>query len=320
MYHYVRPMPDPDFPYLKACALDRFIKQLDYLQENYRVVSWPDAHAYLTGKASLPERACLLTFDDGLRDCFLHVYPLLRARGISGLFFPMARRSEEGLAAVQTLQLVANRYSDPAEFREMIFAKLSPPEGTAFEGYCRRVEDESPPDRFGEVALRTMRRVINTYMFRELGPVLDEICRERIGEPKELGRAFYLGDADVREMATGGMYFGGHGVTHHRMTRLTEEELRKELRASREYLATYAKEPFAFSYPYGDYNDSVMEAVERAGFVCAFADRSEGLAPYINFGNSIMAAVGGSRSCITGLAGSRFALPRVDTIHVPPRG
>lgn len=295
MYHYVRPMPDTDFPYLKACALDRFVAQLDYLQENYRIVSWSDVHKYLEGKASLPERALLLTFDDGLRDCFLHVYPLLRGRGISGLFFPMARRQDAGLAAVQTLQLIANRYSDPAEFREIIFAELSPAERAVFEGYCKRVEEESPPDRFGEQALRIMRRVINTYMFRELGPVLDEICRERIGEPKELGCAFYLGDADIREMVQGGMYFGGHGVTHHRLTRLTEEELRKELRASREYLAAYDKEPFAFSYPYGDYNDSVITAVERAGFACAFADRSEEL------------------------AGSRFALPRVDTIHLPPK-
>lgn len=295
MYHYVRPMPDPDFPYLKACTVDRFIAQLDYLQENYRIVSWPDVYAYLEGKASLPERACLLTFDDGLHDCFLHVYPVLHKRGLSGLFFPMARRPEEGLAAVQTLQLIANHYSDPAEFREILFAKLSPAERATFEGYCKRVEAESPPDRFGEQALRTMRRVINTYMFRELGPVLEEICRERIGEPKELGRAFYLGDADIREMVQGGMYFGGHGVTHHRLTRLTEEELRKELRASREYLAAYGKEPFAFSYPYGDYNDSVITAVARGGFACAFADRSEGL------------------------AGSRFALPRVDTIHLPPR-
>ena len=295
MYHYVRPMPDPDFPYLKACDLARFIAQLDYLQENYRVVGWPDVAAHLGGKASLPDRACLLTFDDGLRDAYTHIYPLLCRRGLSGLFFPMARTPEQGLAGVQTLQLIANKFSDPVEFESMLFAKLSAGERDQFMTDIAREKAEYPPDRFGENKLRSLRRVINTYMFRELEPVLEEICRERIGEPKELGRAFYLGDGDIREMVAGGMHFGGHGITHYRMTRLTPDELHKELAASREFLAPYTSGPLALSYPYGDHNDAVMAAVRTAGFVAAFADKGEGLADSV------------------------YALPRVDTIHVPPK-
>lgn len=295
MYHYVRPLPGPDFPYLKVCGSDRFDAQLDYLQENYRIVSWPEVHAYLLGKSSLPERACLLTFDDGLRDGYVHIFPRLRARGISGLFFVIARRPEEGLAPVQTLQLLANRFSHPAQFKELLFTKLSPAEKNDFEAYCERVDRESPPDRFGESALRTMRCVINTYMFRELDRVLEDLCRERIGEPKELGLAFYLKDADIREMAAGGMHFGGHGFMHYRMPRLTPDELHKEFNASYEYLVAYAADPLAFSYPYGDHNDRVMTAAKEAGFAAAFAAGD------------------------TGLGASLFSLPRVDTIHLPPR-
>lgn len=293
MYHYVRPMPDPEFPYLKVCGLDRFDAQLDYLQENYRIISWPEVHASLRGEVELPDRACLLTFDDGLRDGYLHIFPRLRARGISGLFFAMARRPEEGLAPVQMLQLLANHFSDPAEFKEILFTNLSPAQKKDFDGYCERMDRESPPDRFGEGVLRTMRNVINMHMFRELNPVLELLCRERIGDPQELSRAFYLGDTDIREMVAGGMYFGGHGVMHYRMSRLTEEELHKEIGTSREYLAAYASGPLAFSYPYGDYDDRVMSAVKEAGFAAAFTARE-------------------------GSAKSLFSLPRVDTIHLPP--
>lgn len=221
MYHYVRPVPDAEFPYLKVCSWERFVRQLDYLQGNYRMVSWPDAAAHIERGAPLPARACLLTFDDGLRDGYAYAFPELKRRGISGLFFPMARHPDEGLASVQTLQLLANKFSEPVEFEEILFAKMPQQERDRFAASLVRERAEYPPDRYGENHLRSMRRVLNTYMFREIAPVLDEICRERIADPKTLGAAFYLADVQIREMASAGMYFGGHGVSHHRMTRLT---------------------------------------------------------------------------------------------------
>lgn len=295
MYHYVRPVPDPDYPYLKVCGLDRFLRQLDWLAEHHRMIAWTDLAAYIGRGADLPPAAALLTFDDGLRDGYLHVFPELKKRGVSGLFFPMARRPEEGLAPVQTLQLLANRFPDPDEFRQMLFEKFSPAERDLFSVSLAREAAEYPPDRFGENKLRSLRRVLNTYMFRESEAVLEDLCRERIGDPKALGAAFYLGDREIREMSRAGMYFGGHGLMHHRMTRLTPNELAAEVLASRELLSLYGFAQAPFSYPYGDYNSDVIARVRDAGFFAAFADR-----------------LGAADQ-------NRWTISRVDTVDLPPR-
>src|SRR5262245_9080902 len=52
----------------------------DWLREHgYRVVSVDDVLAAHRGKRPLPPQAVLLTFDDGYRSFYTHVYPLLRA-------------------------------------------------------------------------------------------------------------------------------------------------------------------------------------------------------------------------------------------------
>ena len=54
--------------------------QLDWLRQNgYRVVSVDDVVAAQQGQRPLPPKAVLLTFDDGYRSFYTHVYPLLRA-------------------------------------------------------------------------------------------------------------------------------------------------------------------------------------------------------------------------------------------------
>ena len=39
MYHYVRPIKVSSFPGIKGLELKAFCRQLDYLEENYRIVS-----------------------------------------------------------------------------------------------------------------------------------------------------------------------------------------------------------------------------------------------------------------------------------------
>lgn len=54
--------------------------QLDWLRQNgHRVVSVDDVVAAQQGQRPLPPKAVLLTFDDGYRSFYTHVYPLLRA-------------------------------------------------------------------------------------------------------------------------------------------------------------------------------------------------------------------------------------------------
>jgi biofilm PGA synthesis lipoprotein PgaB len=65
-----------------SMATDRFVALLSWLrQHDYKPVSIDDLLQAREGKKSLPDKAVLLTFDDGYRGFYTQVYPLLKAHG-----------------------------------------------------------------------------------------------------------------------------------------------------------------------------------------------------------------------------------------------
>ncbi|NUO88323.1 MAG: poly-beta-1,6-N-acetyl-D-glucosamine N-deacetylase PgaB, partial [Cupriavidus sp.] len=77
-YHDVEDK-DPDQAYLSV-RTDHLVGQLAWLRENgYRAVSVDQVLAARRGGPALPERAVLLTFDDGYRSFYTRVLPILKA-------------------------------------------------------------------------------------------------------------------------------------------------------------------------------------------------------------------------------------------------
>lgn len=90
-YHDVRDdvggVLDAD-PYAVATA--RLVEQFEWLRENgYTPVGVDDLLAARSGARTLPERPVLLTFDDGLRSVYTHVFPLLKLFGYPAVVAPV---------------------------------------------------------------------------------------------------------------------------------------------------------------------------------------------------------------------------------------
>lgn len=90
-YHDVRDdvaaKGDPD-PYAVSTA--NFVAHMEWLRANgYVPVSAEAIRQARAGGPVLPEKAVLLTFDDGLRSVFTHVFPLLRVYGYPALVAPV---------------------------------------------------------------------------------------------------------------------------------------------------------------------------------------------------------------------------------------
>jgi len=76
----------------------------------------------------------------------------------------------------------------------------------------------------------------------------------------------------IREMAGGGIDFGSHTLHHCSLPSLDDRALAEELGRSREVIAGITGRPvFALSYPYSHVDARVKEAVQDAGYGCAFA-------------------------------------------------
>lgn len=67
--------------------IDQFISDLDFLIKNYVPVTLNDVLDFIKNDRFLPERSFLLTFDDGFREMYDVVAPILLKKGIPATFF-----------------------------------------------------------------------------------------------------------------------------------------------------------------------------------------------------------------------------------------
>ena len=78
-YHDVQYDPDED-PEPYTVSITEIVQQFAWLkQHGYHVINIDDLLAAQSGKRNLPNKAVMLTFDDGYRGFYSHVYPLLKA-------------------------------------------------------------------------------------------------------------------------------------------------------------------------------------------------------------------------------------------------
>lgn len=77
---------------------------------------------------------------------------------------------------------------------------------------------------------------------------------------------------ELREIAERGAVIGSHTITHAHLPRFSDDELDRELRASREEIEDELAAPCRYlAYPFGDEDARVRTAAARAGYEAAFA-------------------------------------------------
>src|SRR5690242_20363329 len=86
MYHYVRDLARTPYPRIKGMLLDDFERQVRMLASDFEMATLETALAYVAGSYQPRRPLCLLTFDDGLKEHYREVTPILNRLGIEGIF------------------------------------------------------------------------------------------------------------------------------------------------------------------------------------------------------------------------------------------
>ncbi len=82
-----------------------------------------------------------------------------------------------------------------------------------------------------------------------------------------VGHSAYMNWGQIRKMAAAGMDIEAHSVTHPKLTEISKEEAFNEILRSKQDLENHLHQPITvFAYPFGVYNDRVIDLVKRAGF------------------------------------------------------
>ena len=80
-----------------------------------------------------------------------------------------------------------------------------------------------------------------------------------------------MSEDEVRYIKAQGISLGSHTATHANLTLLDHEDLQRQLRDSRDALTRLGESFYAFSYPWGQWTNQIVDAVKASGYECALA-------------------------------------------------
>src|SRR5688500_2370366 len=181
MYHYVRDLGDKAEAgsRIPGMSVRDFEVQLDELSHQHTFVAWPAIGAALKGDRPLPNSACLLTFDDGVRDHYLNVFKVLRDRNLSGLFFVLARDEADGLILAHKIHFLLAGLG-LAGLRQAIWEKLDLAQRERFTQAEKRYRLKYPPVS-SEGRINLFKAVLQRDLSPEVDPLLRDLFEEHVG-------------------------------------------------------------------------------------------------------------------------------------------
>ena len=277
MYHYVRDLENSRYPRIKGLSLERFRNQLAHIEANYNPISAEDIlEAMAFPHRRLPKNAILLTFDDGYRDHYENVLPLLKDKRIKACFFPMAQAIvEHKVLDVNKIQFILAAVENVQPLLEEVFTALDEFRATypvkSREAYLAEITEQHRYDpREVTVFKRLLQRELPAPVRAELVQRL--FTRYVSSDERSFADELYMSLDELRAMKSEGMHIGSHGYTHAWLNSIDPERQETEIDLSLGFLrqAGIPLDDWTICYPYGGYDDSLLEILRnrhcRLGF------------------------------------------------------
>lgn len=269
-YHYVRDLPRTRFPQIKGMLLDDFRSQVQALPDMFEMATLESAVAFLTGKYVPRRDLCLMTFDDGVKEHYAEVTPLLAEQDIQGLFFLISSCIEDGVVApvhmnhflMAHLGFKAYQSELLQILREMGFTGETKPDLTM----CQRTY---PLDTAEVAQFKYLFNFVLPAKTRDIA--VRALFQEYLGNEKTFSSELYLNWSEAREMQHAGMAIGGHSDKHRPLATLRYPELYADLSRNWDLIQKHlmSQEIWPFSYPYGksdSYNRNTVEILRQLGY------------------------------------------------------
>lgn len=237
-----------------------FERQLEYLKKHYSIISLDDYFDSRAGKKSLPKNPAILTFDDGYRNNFTEMYPLMKKHRVPVMIFLSAGIIGSKDMTWQNKIALCLDNSKKDRFTIRIKGKM----------HSYKIGD----DRSKVVSFIRIKNLLR-YMGRKEKEDLVKEMMDKAGAslPERDDELHYLSWEEARKMAReskGMLTFGSHTMTHPRLSRITGEMLRWEITHSKSSIEKeLGLKINHFSYPHGDYNADVLDAMRSSGYESA---------------------------------------------------
>jgi peptidoglycan/xylan/chitin deacetylase (PgdA/CDA1 family) len=218
-----------------------FALQLDFLREYYQVVPLAALE-----REPLPDRAVVITFDDGFRSVYELAFPQLMARKLPATCYLTTDVLDgRGIIWLNELNWFLERH------QSVVMPLVSQRLGLA--------PNVSRGDFF--------RHVITNYDRATIRDLLAEL-RARTGTEPEIlvESSLYLDREQIGEMSRNGFTFGNHTASHAALPLLSDLECRQEMIRAGVVLDSIPGATRSFAYPFGFSTDSTRQIAQDLGY------------------------------------------------------
>lgn len=284
-YHYVNDRCDDFHQNIKKTNTSQFKRQVEFLMEKYQIICPTMLERFFYQREKLPDNFCVLTFDDGLKDHYANVFPILKNYNIKACFavptaifekeeILLAHKNHILLAKLGEEQLVAEINKKLENFFPELLEK--------YKIKNSKMENVSEPEL---LRIKYMRDSILTANLKYLlatmptavkTKILNDVFKDYFTNESKLFQEFYLNREEIKEMVSAGMVFAGHGCGHVNLSSIDRHEQEKEINLSREiFKREFGFDLENFSYPYGGYNEETIKLLKENNFKCAFTVKKE---------------------------------------------
>jgi len=252
---YHRVLPEFKFnPFNTIISLKTFTKQIDILAKKYPIISLSDSINQCKSGYVKDKIQVVLTFDDGYRDSYEIIYPILKEKGLLASFFIVTDYIDNN-RPIWIEELVKILYINKDIRRVEVAGKV----------ICQEIMQ--PRLSFVYLVVDSMKSLTCEARQNILNSLNEQANKKIIPD--------YLNDRCItweqaKLMSTNGMEIGGHGLSHGSLSRISFNEATQEIKKCKEIIENNIKTSCRnFAFPFGcpkDYNQKLIDYVKDVGF------------------------------------------------------
>ncbi len=244
-----------------------FDYQLHFLKQHFHIVP---LSALVNPKSEMrnPKPLCAITFDDGWRDNYDIAFPILRKHEVPATIFLTTDFIGTNRTFWHTRLMYVLLHGNLSDGMQIGRVLQSYPPVVRHRVMALVPMMEPPSARAVDPVIEAVKATCDEETIEEL--IRDLACACGVGRPLLADRRFFLDWHQVHEMAVAGIAIGSHGCSHRILPRVRGDNVEEEvIRSKAEIEQCIGRSVDHFAFPDGTANQSLIEAVQRAGYASA---------------------------------------------------
>jgi hypothetical protein len=233
-YHTISDQKLPHVKHLyRVRGIALFEKDLDYLLKNFTPIGLHELIEAVYHKKKLPKNSFLLTFDDGLAECYHIIAPILKRKGIPATFFLNSDFVDN--------KALMFRYKASYLIEELSQRQISAPNIAPF---FKKYELPFLDIKTGLLSIRWRQEALLNDIAKAFEIDFNAFLKHQ--KP-------YLSQAQISQMIADGFTFGSHSQNHPTYNTIDLPSQIEQTLLSQAYLNQHFQLPYqTFAFPFTD--------------------------------------------------------------------